>query len=690
MSRDNKKPTDGFKKRVAFDDMALENAKNTLSFNSVNTVDDTAVNETPNRVNEARSTMVDLTDAFSTETQYPMTSGRDESDATAGHTPGSNAASMKSANTDAFFAALKNAMVFEHQTSESVAVPPSGNESPYIFTTLADGTKVRKNYKYATPTDEEAETTRRNDEQLMARRHSTVKNGRASTSTRKDLAPNFSEDHDLVSDYPATNAVLAAGNQAMSLETTRHHGSVENLGLDRGATSTIQKLMDLRSSVDSMIETSKASQGGHVPNFSAFSNTGNSDIAAMSTAGYEETGRLPAYPASLQSLPSPRKSKNIGLGAKNPAASNRVIAPKPIVDSSNLASRLVEHCVPTGPTEYTAFPPVPKKRVLRSQNDKPARPTKKRAAFFGDVSTPAPDHRLPMAGNNASAAQFHQGSAVYVEGSSAAQSHQGQASHGEEALASQSDLGRAVYGDKFSPFSGPFIPSHLVALVEDRIFSPQAHLRPAITLTDIIAAQPPSRPAILIGDDLRLVQSLTRPVVHDYQEEAPLPPSIIPEHPLFPGSEDSPVPQTWQEASDPDRMLYHLSEMGRGWPEIRTEWNRMTGQWHPEHVLANRLARFQDNLRALKEGDVQRLLTAVRDVESDYRLTKWARIAARIVQNGGDDYPLAFLQRKHKELEFHSVLAKGDELTRQLWGASGSGEAGAGAGPVVDMGGYGN
>lgn len=203
MSRDNKKPTDGFKKRVAFDDMALENAKNTLSFNSVNAVDDTAVNETPNRVNEARSTMSDLTNAFSTDTQYPMTSGRDESDATAGHTPGSNAASMKSANTDAFFAALKNAMVFEHQTSECVAVPPSGNESPYIFTTLADGTKVRKNYKYATPTDEEAETTRRNDEQLMARRHSTVKNGRASASTRKDLAPNFSEDHDLVSDYPA-------------------------------------------------------------------------------------------------------------------------------------------------------------------------------------------------------------------------------------------------------------------------------------------------------------------------------------------------------------------------------------------------------------------------------------------------------------------------------------------------------
>ena len=309
MSQDNKKPIDRFKERVAFDDMALDNAKNTLSFKPVDAVDDTVVNATSNRVNEARTTMVDLTDASSMETQYPIASGRDESDATAACTPGSKAAPMKSANNDAFFAALKNAMVFEHQTPRPVAVSPSKIEPAFIYTAHADGTRIR--YKHATPTDEGAETIRRSDEQLMARSHSTVMNGRASTSAMKDLTPNSSEDQDLVSNYPGvrvepildasaqlgltagqTNAVLAAGNQAMSLETTEHRGSAENLG---GVTSTIQKLMDLTSSVDSMVETSKASQGGNVPNFSAVSNTGNSDIAAMSTAGYEETERVSRY-----------------------------------------------------------------------------------------------------------------------------------------------------------------------------------------------------------------------------------------------------------------------------------------------------------------------------------------------------------------------------------------------------------
>lgn len=37
-----------------------------------------------------------------------------------------------------------------------------------------------------------------------------------------------------------------------------------------------------------------------------------------------------------------------------------------------------------------------------------------------------------------------------------------------------------------------------------------------------------------------------------------------------------------------------------------------------------------------------------------------------MAENGGADYPLDFLQKKHKELEFEEVLAKGNELMAAL------------------------
>ena len=92
-----------------------------------------------------------------------------------------------------------------------------------------------------------------------------------------------------------TNDILAAGKIVMSLAAKGRQDTLEHLGLDGPATAAIKKLMDLKSNVESIVETSKASQGANVCASPELGTPGSGTIAAMNTAGDTKTFQVCRY-----------------------------------------------------------------------------------------------------------------------------------------------------------------------------------------------------------------------------------------------------------------------------------------------------------------------------------------------------------------------------------------------------------
>ena len=74
----------------------------------------------------------------------------------------------------------------------------------------------------------------------------------------------------------------------------------------------------------------------------------------------------------------------------------------------------------------------------------------------------------------------------------------------------------------------------------------------------------------------------------------------------------------------------------------------------------------------------------MRDLDVDYRARKWVFIAENIRRMGGANYPISFLQKKHKELAFQEVLAQGDALVAERGAAAMATPSASAAGNVVD------
>lgn len=210
--------------------------------------------------------------------------------------------------------------------------------------------------------------------------------------------------------------------------------------------------------------------------------------------------------------------------------------------------------MPSNKTPPSVSRSVSKKHVLLGQKGEPAPPTKRQATI----------------GSKASAAQPKQRAEILV-----------------------GDVAKTKSRKRFNildPLNNPPPP---ITILPVNPADPTAY-------PNILARAPLDRPAFLLGDDFADARS-TDPVASDTDAEYR---PRTPENPRFPNLADEPVPQSWLEAEDPDRMLYHLYEVGHRWWRIRAEWHQLTGNWLEGDILPDRLVKFKENMLQLEEGDV--------------------------------------------------------------------------------------
>jgi len=92
-------------------------------------------------------------------------------------------------------------------------------------------------------------------------------------------------------------------------------------------------------------------------------------------------------------------------------------------------------------------------------------------------------------------------------------------------------------------------------------------------------------------------------------------------------------------------MLIALRDAGKGWTEIRVEWEKMTGERTGNSTLPNRYSRLKSNLTIIKEEDNQKLLEAKQEVEATFEKDKWSMIAQNVAQRGGEAYKVGVSSR---------------------------------------------
>lgn len=64
------------------------------------------------------------------------------------------------------------------------------------------------------------------------------------------------------------------------------------------------------------------------------------------------------------------------------------------------------------------------------------------------------------------------------------------------------------------------------------------------------------------------------------------------------------IPTSKAELSEQDKMLVEWKDAGRSWPDIKTEWARLTGKPPGGSTLNVRYGRLKASLVELKDGDV--------------------------------------------------------------------------------------
>jgi len=98
------------------------------------------------------------------------------------------------------------------------------------------------------------------------------------------------------------------------------------------------------------------------------------------------------------------------------------------------------------------------------------------------------------------------------------------------------------------------------------------------------------------------------------------------------------IGRSYDECSEEDKILLDLRDAGKGWTEIRAEWEKLTGDKTGHSTLPNRYARLKSNFVVIREEDNQILLEAKIDVEAAFEKEKWGLIAAAMEKKGADSY----------------------------------------------------
>ncbi|OQO07238.1 hypothetical protein B0A48_07808 [Cryoendolithus antarcticus] len=111
-----------------------------------------------------------------------------------------------------------------------------------------------------------------------------------------------------------------------------------------------------------------------------------------------------------------------------------------------------------------------------------------------------------------------------------------------------------------------------------------------------------------------------------------------------------PLGRTLEECDPADQMLFTKASAAVPWPEIHATWKEMTGTEPAASTLPNRFKRLRENFSTINEEDRPFLLDAKEEVEREWQAMKWAKIAERVKEKGGEGYQADVLQRPWKKL----------------------------------------
>ncbi|TKA83967.1 hypothetical protein B0A55_00212 [Friedmanniomyces simplex] len=117
------------------------------------------------------------------------------------------------------------------------------------------------------------------------------------------------------------------------------------------------------------------------------------------------------------------------------------------------------------------------------------------------------------------------------------------------------------------------------------------------------------------------------------------------------------IGRNYDECSKEDKALLDMRDAGKGWPEIRAGWEKLTGDKTGHSTLPNRYARLKSNFVVIKEEDNQHLLKAKIEVEAAFEKEKWGLIATAMEKNGTDLYKGEVLQKQYKKLMLEANIA---------------------------------
>ena len=69
-------------------------------------------------------------------------------------------------------------------------------------------------------------------------------------------------------------------------------------------------------------------------------------------------------------------------------------------------------------------------------------------------------------------------------------------------------------------------------------------------------------------------------------------------------SSNVPMPTSWAEAGEADRMMVAMRDKGDDWAKIRKQWKEMTGMDTAASTLPTRYSRIKASMTVLQDGDV--------------------------------------------------------------------------------------
>ncbi|KAI7218161.1 hypothetical protein KC343_g8507 [Hortaea werneckii] len=120
--------------------------------------------------------------------------------------------------------------------------------------------------------------------------------------------------------------------------------------------------------------------------------------------------------------------------------------------------------------------------------------------------------------------------------------------------------------------------------------------------------------------------------------------------PTKPSTPGKAIPRSYDECGPADRQLLDMRDSGSSWPEIRSAWEKLTGEKTGASTLPNRYVRLKSNFTVVQEEDLPRLLEAKRSVEEAFEKGKWGMVAEAVEKMGGTRYGGDALQKQYKKM----------------------------------------